>query len=231
MKTKIFVFLFLVLILAVSCAKTETKNAGTASGQKTEAQAPAPQMTSEDAKADITALMEKRAKEYKITYELSTASGPQTVTEITMAFKGNNKRIDSTGSVNGAEMTNSVFILSDKAYLCTEQPQKMCIITNYQEAKESSFTGSEDFENNLFRYNIQALPSRTIAGVNAKCYRLVSQSTADICYSNDGIILHIKTEQAEMTAKSYSTTVPDSLFVLPAQPQSIEAYQAGLVPK
>ena len=107
----------------------------------------------------------------------------------------------------------------------------MCIMTDSGEAKQSSLTGEETIEENINSYDLQMLASRTIAGAQAKCYRISGgSSSSDICYSKEGVMLYLKTSNAEMTATDYSTNVPDSYFILPAQPQSMPAYNAGIVP-
>lgn len=213
MKKLFFVFLLIISVLIVSCAKEETKVVKTEQKQET---AIAP----EQAKAELTDTLAGRIKNYRITYRFSSNESQQ-INELTLAFKDDKRRIDVSES---GKFTSSVFILGDKAYICTEQPQKMCIMTDFNEANQSSFTGEEELSKDIINLDVRALPSRTITGINAKCYAIVSETSSDICYSREGIMLYLKTSTNEMTATSYTTNVPDSLFVLPATPQNLNAY-------
>lgn len=230
MKTKFFILiLFLISIILISCAKETTvvqQPAAQGAGQPAAAQA----QPSEQAKAGLTNLLVNKIKTYKVTYSIATSETENPASEMTMYYSGSDKvRIDTSGTSGGQQMSTSLYILAGKTYICTEKPQKMCIQQN-TEANPEVFTGQEDVEKNLESYSIMPLPSRTIAAVNSQCYRITVSGgeMIDSCYSSGGIMLYTKTRSSEMTAKSFTTNVPDSDFTLPAQPQSLEAYQAGI---
>lgn len=205
MKKLVFV-LFLISILIVGC-KGETGNTATTPGGKE---------VKEVSGSGISDILSNRASTYKVSYDASTSGQ---VEQITMAFKNNKIRYDTVANVQGQETTTSVFMLDGKTYVCTEKPQKMCLATGETNAPS---TGAEAIESDLSDYGITSLPSRTIAGTSAKCFKFTSKdASADMCYSNDGVMLYIKSDQMEMTATSYTTSVPDSTFELPSTPQDI----------
>jgi hypothetical protein len=202
MKKLVFV-LFLISILIVGC-KGETGNTATTPGGK------------EVSGSGISDILSNRASTYKVSYDTSTSGQTE---KVTMAFKQNKVRYDTVANVQGQETTTSVFMLDGKTYVCTEKPQKMCLATGETDAPS---TGAEAIEDDMEKYTITALPSRTIAGTAAKCFKFVSSdASADMCYSNDGVMLYVKSDQMEMTATSYTTSVPDSTFELPSTPQDI----------
>ena len=207
MKKLIFV-LFLISILIVGC-KGESGNTTTTPGGKE---------VKEVSGSGISDILKNKVSTYEVSYDSSVSSQ---VEQITMAFKDGKVRYDTVANVQGQETTTSVFMLDGKTYVCTEKPQKMCFATGETNAPS---TGAEAIEKDPEAYSITSLPSRTIAGVSAKCFRFVSKdASADMCYSNDGVMLYIKNDQMEMTAKSYTTNVPDSTFELPSTPQDMSA--------
>jgi len=94
-----------------------------------------------------------------------------------------------------------------------------CYTIQYQ--ADTAQKTRDDIKNNPSKYTVTALPDKTIAGVTAKCFESTnSGSTVDYCYSSEGVPLYIKTVASgmttEMTATSFSTSVSDSDFALPA---------------
>jgi len=121
-----------------------------------------------------------------------------------------------------------LFWMDSKVYSCTYDP-KMCVVFAGQQ--EQPKTGTEDVERNTESYKFVAKPSRVIAGTAAKCFEVSNaQGSAEVCYSNEGIPLYTKSTTpsgtVEMTATDYSTSVSDSVFTLPAEPQDINAMMA-----
>jgi hypothetical protein len=87
---------------------------------------------------------------------------------------------------------------------------------------------AKDIETNPENYAITPLAPRTIAGTLATCFQVVtsgaSAATVDFCFSPEGVPLYTHTVSEgmdyTMEATSYSTSVPDSDFALPATPQA-----------
>lgn len=229
---KLFFIIFLISVLLISCSKPATviKTNGQQQPLETAAQPVQPTASTEEARTELAKTITGRTKTYKISYDVSAKSPEKQFDEMTISLKNENTRIDTSATNNGQQIKSSIFILGDKSYICTEFPQKMCLTSDVKQAKQSTFTGAETVENDLKNLSIQALPSKTIIGINAQCYRITGTEAEDICYSKEGILLYIKTINSEMTAKSLTTNVPDSTFELPAQPQSMSAYNVGVVP-
>ena len=85
---------------------------------------------------------------------------------------------------------------------------------------------------NLSQYTVVSLPSKTVAGVLASCYNVTNQTGTSLwgsaCFSPSGALLFMQaagkqsdgsTALATFSATSFSTSVPDSDFVLPAVPR------------
>jgi len=227
---KKFIFLFSLIFVSfflVSCAG----NNGAANAPAAEKAAPtqkesAQSVPSGDAKGVFSGLLANKAPTYMVTYDIK---GEDQLSEMTLYFKNKNMRYDSVTH----EKKSSVFILDSKMYSCSYEPL-MCVFLSGQ--TETPQTGTEEIEKNVNNYNIIAKPSRKIAGTTAKCFELVAaQATSEVCYSNEGVPLYTKSSLSgktfEMTATEYSTSVSDSVFTLPAEPQDINAmmakYQTG----
>jgi len=204
-----FFILFVILFFATACAKTEKE---TATETKGEVQAA-------DAKSIFSNLLANKAKTFMVSYDMKG----EEISKMTMYFKGGKIRYD----VVSDSQEVSLFFIDNKAYSCTKSP-KMCIIS--EQAQKPS-TGTESVEKNIEQSTIVSKPSRVIAGKTAKCFEVSNaQGSFEVCYSNEGIMLYSKVslqgKTFEMTATDYSTTVQDSVFELPAEPQDINAMMA-----
>src|SRR3954452_795661 len=82
-------------------------------------------------------------------------------------------------------------------------------------------------QTDVFDFRVE---SRTIAGVNARCLVTTPKPTAvsgssspgsaTMCLSPEGAILLVEVPTGTITASSYSTTIPDDAFRLPADPST-----------
>ena len=208
----------------VACAGNNGTNVQTK--EASPVKEPAASAPSGDAKGVFSGLLANKAPTYMVTYDVK---GGDQLSEMTLYSKNKNMRYDSVTH----EKKSSIFIIDNKMYSCTYDPL-MCIFLSGQ--NETPQTGTEEIENNADTYSIIAKPSRTIAGTKANCFELSNdQGISDVCYSNEGIPLYTKSlannQTVEMTATEYSTSVSDSVFTLPAEPQDINAmmaqYQTG----
>ncbi|MEM4397840.1 MAG: hypothetical protein QW757_04420 [Candidatus Woesearchaeota archaeon] len=150
--------------------------------------------------------------EYKVVYSVSDNFG-NVGREQTLVFKGKNFKYVSKES--------SVYRVNDKTYMCITEEEPICYEFNQQ---NDMIKTDEDLRDNWQKYNVVELPSRTIAGVKARCFGYELSSTkTETCYSNEFVPLYQKVESAagktEMTAIEYSNKVSDSEFELPAEPQ------------
>ncbi len=163
---------------------------------------------------------------YKVTYDFSTENDGETFSGTqTMALKGGKMRIDS----EMGETMSSSFMIDDTFYICSFDEEWSCLaLPQQQEGSEgSAYEATEDLEENIDDYDVENLPSRTIAGAVAQCFRVTTDdpATTEYCYSNEGVPLYIRTESdgstSLMEATEYTSNVPDSWFTLPAEPQQL----------
>jgi len=216
-----FLFLFFAIaVLVTGCAGTTTT--GSSSGDSSGAIAGADAKSgSGDAKGALSGLLKNKATTFMVSYEMTGAGEAMSMT---MYSKGGKFRYDT--SVEGQE--GSLFFIDNTVFSCSGEPV-MCVMFGEGEAPSM---GTEDIEDDLESYKITSKPSRTIAGKTAKCFGVSSMDAdVEICYSNEGIPLYSKTTvegqaMVEMKATKYSTSVADSVFELPAEPQDISAMMA-----
>lgn len=163
---------------------------------------------------------------YKATYKWSVTAGGQTQTsEQTWFYKAPNSRFDFSA---GPGATFSVFSLADGTYVCTNAGgQAFCQKSPAGTALQSN--PAADFglqlQNNPDQFNSSFTGTKSIAGQQAQCYAVkgVASSTfgdVNSCYSSTGVPL-LTTMSAQgstfaMEATSFSATVADSDFTLPA---------------
>jgi len=91
------------------------------------------------------------------------------------------------------------------------------------ELKKDALAKFEDEVETSQKYKIEADGTKVVAGVTAKCYKVTDTDdsvTVKYCFSSEGVPLYVyfQSPQAmtEMTARSYTKTVSDSVFDLPA---------------
>ncbi len=168
--------------------------------------------------------------EYRVVYDYEI-SGMEMV--MTQYIKGSRVRTDS--SYAGVNSRNYIF--EDRFVSCSEiQGAWNCFEVSMDEVDDlqaGSDPISEEFESGDFSGNIEPLPDRVIAGVNAKCFSVTSHLTIvgedtehvyTYCYSAQGIplLMEDNTGSWRLIATEFSTSVPDSVFELPAEPGSFD---------
>jgi outer membrane lipoprotein-sorting protein len=217
-----------ILLLLVACGPTTEPGDTDLPGD-----APAVQPTS-DAKSELDDLFEKyEGTTYKATYDIFVNyDGTQQRSTMTQYFKGADKvRMDI--SAEGQEMRT--YMVSDEYTTCFKQDEWQCMsLTGNDEESEvaEKVIDTEIFNETEEDVDVSILPPRTIAGKVASCFRITyTDGTSDYCLSKEGIPLYSKTTDAqgssEMIATSVSTSVPDSDFVLPAEPRDMPAFNPG----
>jgi hypothetical protein len=164
--------------------------------------------------------------QYKVTYQYSTsAQGISTSGTETIVMKGKDIRTD----VTTAQVSASTYILGDKIYSCSNaQGQTICyeLPSNQQQQSSNAVQNQESLKQNWENFNMQMLGTRDIAGTTATCFSYeIQQGTYEYCYSSNYVLLYMKADvngyTSELTATSFSNTVSDSEFDLPAEPQQL----------
>jgi hypothetical protein len=178
----------------------------------------------DDARDDFKALIGKKSSlSYMVEYDMtSSGTGGSTSGVMTQYVKGTKFRTDTVAQ--GVE--SRTLLLADGMFSCSNQGEWTCMKITVPETKDPA----KEAEDNAESSQVTALPSRTIAGVSTKCFRvIVSDGQVDYCLSPEGVPLYMKSSgekdgvsySSELTAKRYSTSVSDSAFELPAEAQDL----------
>lgn len=172
--------------------------------------------------------------QYKVAYDISSDAGvQQTSSQMTQYIKGTKKmRFDSAYA--GTESRS--YLLDDLFYSCSQQQGAWSCI-KIALSKDDNTKAVDDIEANKDDYQITADGSMQIAGVTASCFKVSGKNIESYraCYSPEGVPLYVKMISAsggksfttEMKATSYSTSVSDSDFVLPAAATEIPSVPSG----
>jgi hypothetical protein len=165
---------------------------------------------------------------WKAVYDVKTTDAP--TSELTQYMKGDMARIDM--AVSGSE--TRAYMKSGYIYTCTKQPDWQCF--KFPMTPEQKAAGVDtEIDKNPSSYKPVLDGTLQIAGTTATCFKLTAPdstqaagSTSRYCVSPEGVPLYAKVMKSsgetmtEMTAKSYSATVPDSDFEPPAVAQEIQ---------
>lgn len=163
---------------------------------------------------------------YKVTYKWTITAGGQTQTsEQTWYYKAPKARFDFSA---GPGAIFSVYTLEDGTYICTGAGgQTFCQkgpAGSGLDANPAASFGLE-LQGHPEQFNSSFQGTKSIAGQTAQCYgvkALTGAAFGDVtsCYSSSGVPLltHIKSPGQEFTmeASSFSTSVTDADFKLPA---------------
>jgi len=167
----------------------------------------------------------KSQLQYKATYNIRTTGEQAFSSTMTQYVKGSKFRIDS--STQG--QASSIFYIDSKVYMCSKPTGAwMCFEfpnTSNQSLEDQT---SEMVKDNPENYAITPLLPRTIAGTLATCFQAVitgeNAGTVEFCFSPEGVPLYTHTvasgTEYTMEATSYTTSISDSDFSLPATPQA-----------
>jgi hypothetical protein len=170
--------------------------------------------------------------QHTIKYDMDFGPG-NPKTEITTYWKNESKyRMDTLSE--GVESRS--YMIGTQATICTKEAGKFtCFTAKPEEVKDptENFAVTE-YENNITsegnesaRFKVYRDGTMTVVGNTAKCYAFEYDiSKEKLCFSNEGVLLYHKftdvNETNEFIAKSYSTTVSDSDFDLPAGAEIID---------
>lgn len=211
----------------------------TAPGTPSSPSTPVVSPPSAGAKAELTrlaSLMNSTAWKATYTVDMQPSTAGASLSSMGLYYDGKDRaRIDVTANAielrayytSGPAASGSgvVCIGSDANWTCIKS----------ETAPNDTFKG---LNGNIAEYNVASLPGRTIAGAAVSCYNITSiknmggTSWAAECYSPAGPLLYLQvaadssgtSQLTTMTATSFSTTVPDSDFTLPAEPQDMSQY-------
>lgn len=172
--------------------------------------------------------------QYMVAYDVvASAGGEQMESQMTEYIKGTDRiRIDSTYS--GIE--SRTYLMDDAYYSCTSQTGAWtCMKIANQE--QGTTQAMDDMQSNMGDYQVVADGTMQVAGVAATCYKVTGPNLEHYrsCHSSEGVPLYIKMQSTsmgqsyttEMTATSYSASVSDSEFVLPAEATELPTGGAG----
>ena len=162
--------------------------------------------------------------QYMVAYNVtSQAQGQQISSQMTEYVDGTSK-MRTDASMSGIE--SRTYVLGKEIYSCTSQ-QGSWVCLNMSTQQETGPTQAEgEISSNMSNYQIVADGTMQVAGVTATCFKVTGTDITYYrsCFSSEGVPLYVEVQgssggqaySTEMVASSYSTSVPDSDFVLPA---------------
>jgi len=175
-----------------------------------------------------------RQASYKVVYKITGTSGGQAMTgDQTVYAKPPKMRVDMNFAGGGGSMYN----LEDGSYMCTTMGgANTCIKMPKEQAMQQS-QGAQSMErvqSNPNQYETTSQGPRQIAGQQAQCYGLKPRpggpadfTEGTFCYASQGVPLftQVKGQGTDMTmeATSFSASVADADFQLPAQAMEMPA--------
>lgn len=221
--------------------------AGAPSGGTTESSAPSDPVAAPSGSAAATAgasanagpafsdlIRSGKLASYKVSYKMTGTGAGQSggAVEQTWYFKPPNTRFDlSSDDGYGGTTKISMFFLETGSYMCTEAGgDKSCLQVSAEAAAQQNmgFDIQDSFLDDPAAFDATLREERTIAGQKAFCYVVKGAAAAmfsegTFCYSATGIPLLSQWAAGgasfTMEATSFSATVADSDFTLPATPQ------------
>ena len=224
--------LVLAFVIAASCGGSTTTTTSTTGATATNAvvaTGTTASATPSTAGASFGQLLgSARTGEYKVTYKLSAAGAG----EQSWYFKPPKARYDFSTTAGGQSSVVSIFALPDGTYMCFGGTgiAAQCIgMSGLDTALQQNPAAL--FQQSMFlhpeQFNAVLVETRQIAGQQAQCFDVKATVTVAtlgdgrFCYSPQGIMLLQRFGAAgatlDMEATSFSTTVPDSDFTLPAK--------------
>ncbi len=225
--------LLAVLLFGAACGGGQPTGAGQPSAQATLATAaPAGSAAASSAAAGpnlLDLLKTGKQTNYKVSYRWSIVTGGQTITsQQTWYYKPPKARFDYALGQTGTSF--SLFVLETGTFLCTSAGgTAFCQKSSQQSALQQNQAADFDLQvrDHPDQFNSTYQGTRAIAGQQGQCYVVKSLAASALgevtsCYSSAGVPLYqqIKAQGSEVTmeATSFSTTVSDADFQLPAPP-------------
>lgn len=199
------------------------------------AAAAAPSQAADSGPSFAEILQSGKLTSYKISYKMTTSGTGQDASaslDQTWYFKPPNTRFDMVGGASTGGGKISMFLLEKGTFMCTEASgQSSCFQVPGEQAagQNMGFELQSTFQDDPGAFNATKQEQRTIAGQQAYCYVLAGTpvtgfTSGTFCYTKTGVpLLSEWTAQGatfKLEATSFSATVPDSDFELPATPGS-----------
>jgi hypothetical protein len=190
-----------------------------------------------DVSAQLAALLgTSKNATYKITYKI-TASGSGADAfngQQTWYFKPPRARFDFATTQGGQTLTLSYFSLPEGTFYCFNVGQVQCLTVAGVGSpldNNAAAVAQQSLIANPSGFGATPSAGKTIAGQQATCFDVSNKAgasgfdTGTFCYSKEGVPLLSTFSTASyqswsMEATSYSTTVADGDFTLPAKPIS-----------
>jgi hypothetical protein len=233
---KLAILSLVLALLLIACSSPETPKTQDTADQANTQTAPAEETKAQaDASNEFNAYFAKRNLQWKIAYDLkSNAQGEQTTMQMTQYMKGEQKlRTDVTAQ----GMESQIYIVNEVYTMCTKSDGSWSCFKS-EPSKDDAVTTEkweESYEEDATKYDIVADGTKVVAGVTAKCFKVVEVGKADAvvryCFSSDGAPLYMyfadSESSSEMIATSYSKSVSDSEFIPPAEAKDISAMYGG----
>lgn len=158
---------------------------------------------------------------WKVSYVITGSEMPNAL-EMTQYMKGAGKfRTDSV--FEGMESRS--YVIGNDVYSCTKQEGSWtCFKFSGTMSGADSYELEKGIEEDPGKYTVTADGTKQVAGVTAVCYKVVAEDTTTRYCVYDSVPLYVmststsngKQYTSEMTATSYSKSVSDADFVLPA---------------
>ncbi len=216
-------------------ASSKTKSASETSGGTTKT-------SSQKAPFEFSKIFLKTTS-FRVTYDL--LENLKKEGSVSLYLKGDKRRFDVSRGKDQAIIIN----LPDKTILCTKQEQWQCFEIPTAKPKPGEYEGAPPVNDPVSEgkerfkkpvYN----GTRKYAGKTCYCYYVTSSEnrkisgknvqgtvTVEICVTSEGIPAYYlnlwkskdgkTTERYDIIAKTITTTVPDSVFNPPAEPQKL----------
>lgn len=233
---------FLALVTMAACAQASTKPSETTKSTDTskatdvapkEQSAPA----SKPAEPSFMDIMNSgKQAAYKVTYRISgTSNGEKMSGEQTWYVKPPRSRMDFSLSGTGAAGNASLYLLGDGVVMCSKaEGATTCLKMPKTQAMQQNqgAMAQEQVQEKPGDFDMQYQGTRDIAGQQGQCFALKPKGSIQagftegtFCYSKQGVPLltQSKGQGFEMTmeATSFSASVTDADFKLPAEPSEL----------
>lgn len=172
---------------------------------------------------------------FKITYRIG-ATGTQpgqdaVIGDQTWYFKPPRARLDFVSLYGGPGARASEFDLPEGTFLCSDQAGQMqCMAVPSTPLDQNMVVAAQrDLLSDPAKYNATFTEVKKIAGQDGLCYEVTPKASSmftsgTFCLTKDGISLLTRASTYGVTysmeATSFSSTVSDSDFILPAKPQT-----------
>jgi len=167
--------------------------------------------------------------EWKIAYDLTVTTEGETMKSTMTQYMKTEKKFRFDSVYDGIE--SQMYMVNDVLTTCTKMDGKWSCFKiasgEKEETTPSNVKFEESFEESPDDYSILSDGTKQVAGVTAKCFKVVEKAQdAVVRYCiKDNLPLYVYTAYegttSEMIATSYSKSVSDSVFTPPAEAKDL----------